>query len=275
MELHHHFVVPSSVDDTWATFNNLELVAPCFPGATLTGVDGGEFTGTVKIKLGPISMMYGGVGKFVEQDESARRVVIEATGKDKRGNGTAGATVTAEMTASGDGTAVEVSTDMNVTGKPAQFGRGVIQDVSDKLLDRFIDCVKTKLPGADGGSSGDAADAAGVAHAASDPAPNSSNGSPATAPATAPAGSPAASSPDSRGEGSDVSDDVQAARRPPSHAVPDPKPASSSAVHASEAAELDLGATVGPALLRRYGPALGIAAAATALVVVLIRARRR
>lgn len=299
MELHHHFVVPSSVDDTWATFNNLELVAPCFPGATLTGVDGGEFTGTVKIKLGPISMMYGGVGKFVEQDESARRVVIEATGKDKRGNGTAGATVTAEMTASGDGTAVEVSTDMNVTGKPAQFGRGVIQDVSDKLLDRFIDCVKTKLPGADGGSSGDAADAAGGggaaggtgaagtaaaaggaaggaaaaggAHAASDPAPNSSNGSPATAPA----GSPAASSPGSRGEGSDVSDDVQAARRPPSHTVPDPKPASSSAVHASEAAELDLGATVGPALLRRYGPALGIAAAATVLVVVLIRARRR
>ncbi|GAB3557402.1 SRPBCC family protein [Spelaeicoccus albus] len=146
MELHHNFTVPSSVDDTWATFNDLELVAPCFPGATLTGVDGDEFTGTVKVKLGPISMVYSGSGKFTERDEGAHRAVIEASGKDKRGNGNAGATVTVQLAPDGDGTTVDVLTDMNVGGKPAQFGRGIIQSVSNKLMGKFVDCVKTKLP---------------------------------------------------------------------------------------------------------------------------------
>ncbi|WP_218712679.1 SRPBCC family protein [Arthrobacter sp. BF1] len=147
MELKHHFSVPSSLADTWHSFNQLEEIAPCFPGATLTGVDGDTFTGTVKIKLGPIAMLYTGTGRFLSRDEATHTVVIEAQGKDKRGNGTAGATVTAALAASGDGTTVDVSTDMNVTGKPAQFGRGVIQDISDKLLEQFVECVIKKAQG--------------------------------------------------------------------------------------------------------------------------------
>lgn len=144
MELKHHFSVPSSLEDTWHSFNQLEEIAPCFPGATLTGVDGDTFTGTVKIKLGPIAMLYTGTGRFLSRDEATHTVVIEAQGKDKRGNGTAGATVTAVLAPDGEGTTVDVSTDMNVTGKPAQFGRGVIQDISDKLLEQFVQCVIRK-----------------------------------------------------------------------------------------------------------------------------------
>jgi carbon monoxide dehydrogenase subunit G len=145
MELHHRFVVPASIDVTWAAFNDVEGIAPCFPGATLSAVDGDEFTGSVKIKLGPISMIYNGTGRFVERDETNHRAVIEAKGKDKRGNGTAGATVVAQLAPDGTGTAVEVSTDLAITGKPAQFGRGVMQDVSDKLLGQFVDCIAGKL----------------------------------------------------------------------------------------------------------------------------------
>lgn len=145
MELTHRFVVPASIDVTWASLMDLEGVAPCFPGATLTSVDGDEFAGSVKVKLGPIAMLYNGTGQFVERDEANHRAVIEAKGKDKRGNGTAGAKVVAQLTPDGTGTAVEVSTDLSITGKPAQFGRGVIQDVSDKLLGVFVDCLAGKL----------------------------------------------------------------------------------------------------------------------------------
>ena len=144
MKLKHHFTVPSSLADTWQSFNQLEEIAPCFPGATLTNVEEDSFTGTVKIKLGPIAMMYAGTGEFLSRDEAVHTVVIRASGKDKRGNGTAGATVTAVLAADGEGTTVDVSTDMNVTGKPAQFGRGVIQDISDKLLEQFVQCVIDK-----------------------------------------------------------------------------------------------------------------------------------
>ena len=147
MILKHNFVVPSSLEDTWHSFNQLEDIAPCFPGAALTSVSGDQFTGTVKVKLGPIAMMYAGTGEFLERNEDSHTVVIAATGKDKRGNGTAGATVTAVLTRDGDGTAVDVTTDMNVTGKPAQFGRGVIQDISDKLLAQFVQCVVGKAGG--------------------------------------------------------------------------------------------------------------------------------
>lgn len=145
MELRHQFAVPASIEQTWAAFNDLESIAPCFPGATLTSVEGDEFKGSVKVKLGPIALQYTGVGTFVERDESARRAVIEAKGKDKRGNGTAGATVVAQLTPDGTGTSVEVSTDLSITGKPAQFGRGVIQDISDKLLGQFVACIAAQL----------------------------------------------------------------------------------------------------------------------------------
>jgi carbon monoxide dehydrogenase subunit G len=146
VQLNHRFTVSASIDETWSAFNDLERVAPCFPGAALTSVEGDDFTGTCKIKLGPISMQYGGSGKFLERDEAAYRAVIEAKGKDKRGNGTAAATVTTQLIADSDtSTNVEVVTDLSITGKPAQFGRSVMQDVSDKLLGQFATCLETRL----------------------------------------------------------------------------------------------------------------------------------
>jgi carbon monoxide dehydrogenase subunit G len=148
VELTHRFTVPASREVTWAAFNDIEGVAGCFPGAVVTGVEGDDFTGTCKVKLGPIALTYAGSGTFLEKDEAAGRFVMEAKGKDKRGNGTAGATVTATMTESGPGaTDVEVLTDLAITGKPAQFGRGVIQDVSDKLLGQFMSCLEQRLGG--------------------------------------------------------------------------------------------------------------------------------
>jgi uncharacterized protein len=148
VELTHRFTVPASLADTWAAFNDIESVAGCFPGATVTSVEGDDFTGTCKVKLGPIALVYGGTGSFTSKDEAAGTFALEAKGKDKRGNGTAGANVTAALTDAGGGsTEVEVVTDLHITGKPAQFGRGVIQDVSDKLLNQFVACLEEKLQG--------------------------------------------------------------------------------------------------------------------------------
>ncbi len=148
MELTHSFTVPASIEDTWTAFTDLEMVAGCFPGAALTSVEGDEFQGTCKVKLGPVALQYAGSGAFLERDDAAKRFVLEAKGKDKRGNGTAGATVTAVLSAVGpDSTTAEVVTDLTITGKPAQFGRGVIQDVSDKILGQFVDCLESKLSG--------------------------------------------------------------------------------------------------------------------------------
>lgn len=145
MQLTHRFTVPASRDEAWTAFANLERLAPCFPGATITSIDGADFTGTVKVKLGPIALVYTGSGTYVERDRDSARMVIEGRGRDKRGNGTATATVAATFVANGDQTDVEVLTDLSITGKPAQFGRGVISDVSDKLLDQFVTCVSGRF----------------------------------------------------------------------------------------------------------------------------------
>lgn len=145
VDLQHSFTVPTSVDDAWALFMDLERVGNCFPGATVTEATDSAFSGTVKVKLGPITLLYAGSGSFVERDEAAYRAVLQAKGKDKRGNGTAGATVTIELSPDGEGTRADVTTDMAITGKPAQFGRGVMQDVSDKLLGQFSACIEQQL----------------------------------------------------------------------------------------------------------------------------------
>ena len=149
MKLEHTFTVPVPVEKAWEVLLDLPRIAPCMPGATLTGVEGDEFTGTVKVKLGPIGLTYSGKGRFVERDEAAHRVVVEASGRDTRSAGTAGATITANLVGEGDGTRVDVVTDLTVTGKPAQFGRGMISDVSAKLLGQFADCLAGKLAAGD------------------------------------------------------------------------------------------------------------------------------
>ena len=138
MDLQNSFVVPADIDTAWKTLLDVEAIAPCMPGASLESVDGDAFTGSVKVKLGPVNMTYGGKARFVEKDEAGHRAVIEGTGKETRGSGTASALVTCQLIAeTPDRTRVEVNTDLTVTGKPAQFGRGVMQDVAGRIIDQF------------------------------------------------------------------------------------------------------------------------------------------
>ncbi|MGC5584736.1 SRPBCC family protein [Ornithinimicrobium sp. W1679] len=145
MELEHSFTVPAAPERTWELMTDLDTVGGCFPGATVTESDEETFAGTVKVKLGPIAVTYQGTGRFVERDDEAHRAVIEGTGKGMRGLGNAGATVTMQLAPDGGGTRVDVGTVLHITGKPAQFGRGVMQSVSDKLLGQFVACVESKL----------------------------------------------------------------------------------------------------------------------------------
>jgi uncharacterized protein len=145
MELDHSFTVPVDVDTAWAEFQDIGSIAGCFPGAQVSSVEGDTFSGSVKVKLGPIALVYNGSGTFTEKDDTAHRFVVDAKGKDKRGNGTAGATVTLSMDGSAESTEVKVHTDLAITGKPAQFGRGVMQDVSDKLLGQFVSCLEERF----------------------------------------------------------------------------------------------------------------------------------
>lgn len=138
MDLQNSFVVPADVETAWKTLLDVEKIAPCMPGATLESNDGENFTGKVKVKLGPVSMTYGGAAKFLERDDTTHTAVIEGTGKETRGSGTAKAVVTTKLTQEGpDQTRVDVTTDLTVTGKPAQFGRGVMQDVAGRIIDQF------------------------------------------------------------------------------------------------------------------------------------------
>jgi carbon monoxide dehydrogenase subunit G len=137
MELEHSFTVPVPADQAWDVLLDVERVAPCKPGATLDSVDGDEIKGRIKVKLGPISMTYAGTAEFTERDREAGVVTLTATGKETRGAGTAAATVRSELHGHGDQTEVTVHTSLNVTGRPAQFGRGVMADVSSKLIGIF------------------------------------------------------------------------------------------------------------------------------------------
>lgn len=183
MKLENNFTIDAPVEKAWEALNTPETVAPCFPGATLTNYEGDSFTGTVKIKLGPISMTYKGKGTYVNRDEAAHEVIIDASGRDSRGNGTATAKVTASLAADGpDRTTVSMVTDMTITGKPAQFGRGVIADVADKIIGQFSACVARKLaPGAEGAES--TAESAAAASSAASSA-SATAGSAASAPAS-------------------------------------------------------------------------------------------
>ena len=145
MELKNEFRVGIPAEQAWNTLTDVEFIAPCMPGAQLTEIDGDEFKGGVKVKVGPITAQYKGSAKFVELDEANRRIVLEATGRDSRGAGNAAAEVTAEMTPDGDGTVVSITTDLKVTGKVAQFGRGVMADVTEKLIGQFVDSLSQKL----------------------------------------------------------------------------------------------------------------------------------
>jgi carbon monoxide dehydrogenase subunit G len=145
MKLENRFTVPVPVQDAWRVLLDVERIAPCMPGATLTRHDGDEFEGTVKVKVGPINLTYGGKARFVSKDEAAHVAVIDGSGKETRGTGTAKALITCRLLDRGATTDVEVDTDLAVTGKPAQFGRVVLADVSAKLVDQFAACLADEI----------------------------------------------------------------------------------------------------------------------------------
>jgi carbon monoxide dehydrogenase subunit G len=145
LKIDNEFTVGVPIDRAWAVLTDLEGIAPCMPGAVLTGVEGDVYSGKVKIKVGPITSEYAGTARFTERDEVNHRAVIDASGRDVRGAGNAAAAITAQLRAEGSSTVVSVDTDLKISGKIAQFGSGMIKEVSTKLLGQFVDCLEGKL----------------------------------------------------------------------------------------------------------------------------------
>jgi hypothetical protein len=187
VDLTNEFRVAVPVERAWEVLTDVERIAPCMPGAQLQEIEGDEYRGIVKVKVGPITAQYKGAARFVEQDEAGHRAVLRAQGRETRGQGNANATITAQLEPDGDGTKISVVTDLTITGRVAQFGRGVLADVSAKLLGQFADCLETKLlageesGGAAGG--GDGGDVGGVSG-------GGGGGSSASAPSASAAGGP-------------------------------------------------------------------------------------
>ena len=184
MDLEHSFTIPVPPEQAWQVLLDVERIAPCMPGATVDSVDGDVVKGRIKVKVGPVTMTYAGTARFVERDEQARAVTLEASGKETRGAGTASATIRSTLQDEGGQTKVVVHTTMSVTGRPAQFGRGVMAEVGGRIIERFAANLAALLAG--GGSP--------AAGAAAPGAPAS--GTAATAQATASAPAAAGSTPD-------------------------------------------------------------------------------
>lgn len=231
MELSSSFEVARSIEDTWAVLTDVERIAPCLPGAKLQEVEGEEHRGIVKVKVGPITAEYKGVATFIERDDSSHRAVLEAKGRDTRGAGNASAVITAQLTAvDDDTTSVTVDTNLTISGKVAQFGRGVMADVSAKLMGQFADNLAAMMEedaaGAADDASGGAADGGDSAAGTDAAAPTGSSGA---------AGDGAAAGPSA-----DSDDDVEA---------------------------VDLVSMAGGAVLKRLVPALIVLVVVVGLVV--------
>ncbi len=151
MKINNEFTVSAPIGQAWEAMLDLERIAPCLPGAAIQEEKGdGEYDGTMKVKIGPITANYKGTVRYEETDEANHRAVLQATGRDARGQGTASATITSTLQEEGDSTRVSVETDMKLTGRAAQFGRGIAQDVATKMLNRFAECLEEEIAGAPG-----------------------------------------------------------------------------------------------------------------------------
>ena len=183
MEMDHSFTVPVPPDRAWDVLLDVEKIAPCMPGATVDEFDGEVVTGRIKVKVGPVSLTYRGTAKFTERDPDARVIVLEASGKETRGAGTASATVraTLEPESGGEGTTASMHTTMNVTGRPAQFGRGVMIEVGSKLVEQFAQNLR-QLIAEDGAAGGNAATATAEADASAGQAAAEATGTPQDGP---------------------------------------------------------------------------------------------
>jgi len=257
VQLEHQFRVAAPIDEVWSALLDPQRVAPCMPGATLTSVDGESFAGTVKVKLGPVALLYKGTGLFESTDPAARRVVIKASGKDSRGNGTASATVEVTLSTDGAGTVAAVVTDLTVTGRPAQFGRGMITEVGGKILDRFAECLAAKLAPA-AAESNEEGPAAEPASAAEPPSATATEPTATTAAGTTAAESTAADT-------AAAEPDTIAAARPAGAERPAAPPVGS-------AEPLDLLEVAGAPVAKRAVVLIG---AAVLLIVIVAWLRRR
>jgi len=186
MDLHHEFTVPVPAADAWRILTDLERLAPCLPGAQLTEVEGEIYRGQVKVKVGPIVAQFKGQASFVTRDDTAYTASLKAEGRDTGGKGNAAATITAKLEPTGATSAkCTVDTDLNITGKVAQFGRGALADVSDKLLLQFVDNLNALIASGSGAAASAPAQSAPAQSAPAQPAPAQS--APAqSAPAPAP-----------------------------------------------------------------------------------------
>ena len=274
MDLTHRFSLPAGVGEAWNAFNDVERLAPCFPGATITDIEGDEFTGKLKIKLGPSTLVYDGSGRYLERDEAERRMVIEAHADEERRNGTANVTVSASFTGSGEQTEVEVQTTLVINGKPAHFGNEVIADVSEKLLDQFVSCI-----------SGQFASGLGAAHEVFVSGPMTAEATagfdeadnertielePVPAVAEEAAARAAAEIPPSASKAGPAAAAGVADFPPP---LSEPPRAAATAQGDTAEGVLNAISTVVPVLLKRYGPALAVLGLLLFVVIKIMRRR--
>ena len=265
MELDHSFTVPVPPDRAWEVLLDVEGIAPCMPGATVEEFDGEVVTGRIKVKVGPVSLTYRGTAKFTERDAETRMVIIDASGKETRGAGTASAAVRASLEPSGEGTQVLMHTTMNVTGRPAQFGRGVIAEVGGKLVEQFAANLAQMI--SDGGAVRDSAGVEAANGAAADGAAADGEvgglGAASSAAEIGAGTSSAESTPAVATEPGPGATEPAAAVSPPAYTTP---AATTPAAPASQHEDsLGLVRLVGPAILKRLLP---VAVAIAALVLL-------
>lgn len=258
MELNNEFRVGVPVPEAWKVLTDVERIAPLLPGAQLQEVEGDEYRGIVKVKVGPITAQYKGAATFLEREESSGRVVLKASGRDTRGQGNASATITVNMTPDGDGTKVTVATDLTITGKVAQFGRGVLAEVSAKLMGQFVDALEADL--ASSGTGGTEASAPSTSAGASTGSSESSGAASGTG-----AGAAAGTSPTSTATsaGTATGGSLTNGTRP-AEAGTGPR-----RIDAPEAEPVDLLAVAGGSTVKRLVPVLVVA------IVLAIVLRRR
>ncbi len=285
MELDHSFTVPVPPDQAWDVLLDVERIAPCMPGATVDEVDDDVVNGRIKVKVGPVSLTYKGTAKFIERDPDAHVAVVEASGKETRGAGTASATIRASMVpdASGSGTQVSMHTTMNVTGRPAQFGRGVIVEVGGKLVEQFAANLAQLITGDSG-----ATDSAGSGGDAPGGAPAATSGAATSAAATDAGGTSGGGTSGGGTSGAGVDGASAPAATVDSHAgngsggaatstatSTGAGPVASSSGAPAQENSLNLIKVAGPVILKRVVPVV-VGAAALALLSGLVwRLRRR
>jgi carbon monoxide dehydrogenase subunit G len=254
MQLEHQFTVPVPVAQAWDVLLDVDRVAPCLPGATIESYEAHTVTGRVKLKVGPIQVTYTGTATVTEKDLAARRIVMDVAAKEARGTGTATATVNAVLTGRGQSTDVALTTDLQITGKPAQFGRGVILEVGNKLLGRFADCLAEQLGVSPALTATSATSAPDVPAAAGAPA--------------APAASEAATGEQSAAAAKDV---AAATSSPEPQAVSTPSPLRR--VPAGDEDAIDVLDAAGGAVLKRLLTVVGGAVLVVVLWRLLVRPR--